>query len=163
MNRLSRIFRVLPALTSDKTTGGDQRLRMRPPILFSKVHRLETRGVAEMAQKLLSIVGAGMLAVALSGCTAAGPSVVRGQCPPGGSCQPGYGACQPGGCPTGTCQSGNCGPGGSCMNLPFHPVHRNYMNYQVPTNLSYPEPNTPAAVVQYPYYTLKGPSDFFMK
>jgi hypothetical protein len=28
---------------------------------------------------------------------------------------------------------------------------------------SYPPANQPAAVVQYPYYTLKGPDDFFLK
>ena len=32
-----------------------------------------------------------------------------------------------------------------------------------PRNLVYPPDNTPAAVVQYPYYTCKGPDDYFMK
>lgn len=65
------------------------------------------------------------------------------------------------------CQTGRCGGTAagcqSCLNLPFYPVHRNYVHYDVPTDLSYPQQNTPAAVVQYPYYTLKGPSDFFMQ
>jgi hypothetical protein len=32
-----------------------------------------------------------------------------------------------------------------------------------PQQLVYPPANSPAAVVQYPYYTHKGPSDFFLK
>lgn len=51
--------------------------------------------------------------------------------------------------------------GGHHLNLPFHPVHRNYVDYRAPRNLSYPENNTPAATVQYPYYTVRGPTDFF--
>lgn len=39
------------------------------------------------------------------------------------------------------------------------------INYttSMPKNLRYPNPNVPPTVVQYPYYTTKGPSDFFMK
>ena len=47
------------------------------------------------------------------------------------------------------------------MNLPFHPVHRNFYTYDAPSNLSYPDENAPPAVLQYPYYTLRGPTDFF--
>ena len=50
-----------------------------------------------------------------------------------------------------------------CINLPFHPVHRNFHTYSVPRGLTYPEQDTPAAMVQYPYYTFRGPTDFFMK
>ncbi|MFK7821858.1 MAG: hypothetical protein AB8G99_24375 [Planctomycetaceae bacterium] len=110
-----------------------------------------------MTQKLMSILGVGVLAFALTGC-AAGDQVVRGQCPPeAGGCASG-GQCGGGG----RCGGRTCG-GGQHLNLPFHPVHRNYVNYQVPKNLSYPQQNTPAATVQYPYYTTKGPTDFFMK
>jgi hypothetical protein len=49
------------------------------------------------------------------------------------------------------------------MNLPFHPVHRNFHTYDVPQGLTYPQQDTPAAVYQYPYYTTRGPTDFFMK
>ena len=35
--------------------------------------------------------------------------------------------------------------------------------YRVPEGLSYPPANQPPAVVQYPYYTLRGPTDFFQK
>jgi len=84
------------------------------------------------------------------------------------------------GCPKGMCgpmaggagcQNGMCGPAGcqggaashpyGRLNLPFHPVHRNYVDYQAPQNLQYPAPNQPNALVQYPYYTLRGPTDFF--
>ena len=65
-------------------------------------------------------------------------------------------------CRNGACQS--CGRGGAGgMNLPFHPVHRNFHTYDVPQGLTYPQQNTPAAVYQYPYYTTRGPTDFFMK
>ena len=69
-----------------------------------------------------------------------------------------YQACPPGqGCPPGQCKDG------MCMNLPCHPVHRNFHTYQAPQNLMYPPENQGAAVYQYPYYTLRGPTDFFMK
>jgi hypothetical protein len=65
-------------------------------------------------------------------------------------------------CDNGACR--NCGLGRApCMNLPFHPVHRNFHTYDVPQGLTYPQQNTPAAVYQYPYYTTRGPTDFFMK
>ena len=35
--------------------------------------------------------------------------------------------------------------------------------YAVPQGLSYPQDNMPAPIVQYPYYPVKGPSDFFMQ
>jgi len=34
--------------------------------------------------------------------------------------------------------------------------------YRAPKNLRYPPANQPAGVVVYPYYTLKGPDDFFL-
>lgn len=134
------------------------------------IRNLKAR-VALMTRKLLSVLGVGLLAVALTGCSA-NDQIVRGQCPPSSQCGPSGGAGGGGGCRLfgGCAGGGNCG--GLCghgagnpngINLPFHPVHRNYVDYQVPTNLSYPKQNTPAATVQYPYYTLKGPSDFFMK
>lgn len=53
-----------------------------------------------------------------------------------------------------------CAPG---CNLPLHPVHRNFQTYSTPPGLMYPQDETPAATVQYPYYTLRGPTDFFME
>jgi len=41
--------------------------------------------------------------------------------------------------------------------------HRHWFTYDQPTDLRYPAANTPAPIVQYPYFTVKGPSDFFMK
>ncbi|MCA9059836.1 MAG: hypothetical protein KDA85_15115 [Planctomycetaceae bacterium] len=64
---------------------------------------------------------------------------------------PGAGYCDP------QCQAG---PG---CNLPFHPVHRNFYTYSTPSNLMYPPENSQPAQVQYPYYTLRGPTDFFME
>ena len=55
------------------------------------------------------------------------------------------------------CGCGRCGQGG------WAPTHHHTFEYKQPTNLVYPPANQPASVVQYPYYTLKGPSDFFMK
>ena len=41
--------------------------------------------------------------------------------------------------------------------------HRHWFTYDQPTDLRYPAANSPAPIVQYPYYTVKGPSDFFLK
>ena len=41
--------------------------------------------------------------------------------------------------------------------------HYHTYSYREPDNLSYPCPNQPGGVVTYPYYTHKGPSDFFYK
>ena len=65
----------------------------------------------------------------------------------------------PGGCP-------GCQPGshhGHRTGIALKPEHWMKMEYKVPKHLSYPQENFPAPVVQYPYYTHKGPSDFFMK
>jgi hypothetical protein len=43
------------------------------------------------------------------------------------------------------------------------PKHHHTYDYRIPKNLVYPPQNQPAGVVVYPYYTCKGPSDFFMK
>lgn len=67
-------------------------------------------------------------------------------------------------CPT--CPPGH-GHGGQCQdagcNLPFHPVHRNFHTYSYPQGLMYPPENAQPALYQYPYYTLRGPTDFFME
>ncbi len=57
------------------------------------------------------------------------------------------------------CPSGNCQP----MTKVWSPSHHHTWDYQPPQNLSYPPQNQPPAVIQYPYYTLRGPTDFFMK
>lgn len=43
------------------------------------------------------------------------------------------------------------------------PTHYQTYRYDWPQNLVYPDNQVPAGMVQYPYYTLRGPSDFFMK
>lgn len=61
-------------------------------------------------------------------------------------------------CPPADCPDNNCLACKKCW-----PHHKHYYSYAEPQNLLYPPANTPAAMVQYPYYTVKGPSDFFMK
>lgn len=48
------------------------------------------------------------------------------------------------------------GPGGA-----WYPTHHHWHSYEAPRNLQYPASNVPPAVVVYPYYTVKGPDDFF--
>jgi hypothetical protein len=63
--------------------------------------------------------------------------------------------------PSGTMYgSGYCQP--SCGHG-WAPTHYHTFEYRQPKNLVYPPANQPAAVVQYPYYTVKGPSCFFYK
>jgi hypothetical protein len=88
--------------------------------------------------------------------------VQQASCPQGGygNCPPqGYSNC-PEGCPPGHGghHFGHIGPDGD-----WYPTHRHTQSYKTPSNLSYPPPNVPAGAVVYPYYTLKGPSDFFRK
>jgi len=64
------------------------------------------------------------------------------------------------------CRSGNChihGQHGHNGDGSWRPTHRHFYTYDAPKNLVYPPQNTPAAMVQYPYYTCKAPDDFFMK
>lgn len=124
-----------------------------------------------MIGRLSMILLSGAIGLSLTGCSATSPTM-RAQSPcEGGMCDPGNGGGMPygmsAGCPTGaycdSCQ--NCGPrraGG--INLPFHPVHRNFHTYKVPQNLKYPQcDNLQPAAYQYPYYTTRGPTDFFMQ
>jgi hypothetical protein len=73
-----------------------------------------------------------------------GGASAMGGCP---YCQHGA-ACPPNGCP-------HCGTG--C------PKHHMTYQYKWPQNLVYPPQVMPAGVIQWPYYTLRGPTDFFMK
>lgn len=45
----------------------------------------------------------------------------------------------------------------------WRPTHHHTWEYHAPKNLVYPPANQQPAVVQYPYYTVKGPTDFFYK
>lgn len=69
------------------------------------------------------------------------------RCPPGpGAGAPGYGRYGAGGA-------------GDPRQLDYRYLYR----YRAPQNLRYPAANQPAGVVAYPYYTVKGPDDFFLK
>ena len=61
------------------------------------------------------------------------------------------------GCP------GCCSAAGqhNLLAMPKHHVFSHGNNQ--PKDLVYPPANQPGAVVQYPYYTVKGPTDFFME
>lgn len=78
----------------------------------------------------------------------------------GGGASTGCPACEYGrGCPQGGCQHcgcQGCGPGGC-------PQHYQTYQFNWPQNSVYPANEVPAGMVQYPYYTLRGPTDFFMK
>jgi hypothetical protein len=65
------------------------------------------------------------------------------------------------GCPA--CEYGNACPGGGCKHCGCKPRHYQTYRFDWPQNMVYPPDVMPAGMVVYPYYTLKGPSDFFMK
>lgn len=70
------------------------------------------------------------------------------------------------GCPA--CNGGMSCPAGGCPHCGFGcghgcPKHVHSYQYNWPRNQVYPSPVLPAGMVQYPYYTLRGPTDFFMK
>ena len=122
-----------------------------------------------MHSRAVTLMLSGAIGIFVSGCASTSPTF-RGQSPhdmyghagcESGMCSPG-GSCEPSG--HGQCRSGLCNHGGGAgCNLPFHPVHRNFHTYHAPQGLMYPPENAPPAQVQYPYYTLRGPTDFFME
>lgn len=63
-------------------------------------------------------------------------------------------SCPQSGCPH--CGANGIAPGGC-------PQHYQTYRYDWPQNMVYPPDQVPAGMVQYPYYTLRGPTDFFMK
>lgn len=63
-------------------------------------------------------------------------------------------------CPDPYCQCNGHGSCWSCLKK-LH-GHHHFYRYKEPRGLVYPPANSPAAVVQYPYYTHKGPSDYFL-
>ncbi|MBX3439245.1 MAG: hypothetical protein KF861_17270 [Planctomycetaceae bacterium] len=67
---------------------------------------------------------------------------------------PGYDGAM--GCPQGPCGNG-CGHG--CGHGCPHNYHS--YSYSRPSDLVYPAAGTPGGAIVYPYYTHKGPSDFF--
>lgn len=137
-----------------------------------------------MHSRALTLLLSGAIGLLATGCASTTPTF-RGQSPNpsfasfGGPVQQGYDNSNGAGCPNGQCYPGpsgyasQCPPGGHChnghcngaghCNIPFHPVHRNFHTYSAPQGLMYPPENAAPAMVQYPYYTLRGPTDFFMK
>ena len=62
-------------------------------------------------------------------------------------------------CPQRGCR--RCGRGCGYQN--GMPQHVQTYQFDYPQNMVYPQQGPPAGMVQYPYYTLRGPTDFFMK
>lgn len=62
-------------------------------------------------------------------------------------------------CPRGGCR--RCGRG--CGYHNGMPQHVQSYQYNWPQNQVYPTQGVPSGMVQYPYYTLRGPTDFFMQ
>ncbi len=90
-------------------------------------------------------------------------------CPPGGygqgypaNCPPGYEQGYPADCPPGYGHGGRHGRHhGGHYGLNICPQDVHSYDYIVPNNLVYPQPNAVGGAVVYPYYTHRGPSDFF--
>ncbi|RLS53963.1 MAG: hypothetical protein DWH91_13055 [Planctomycetota bacterium] len=126
------------------------------------------------------------LAISASGCGATGAAVTRGQNPNGpaigmqpdhrvrpvaaiqdhvqGSHTSYYSDRQAPACPPqgGTCPHGIHGGCRSCGTAnDWYPKHHFSYSYSVPNDLKYPSPNAVGGAIAYPYYTFKGPSDFF--
>jgi len=128
-----------------------------------------------MLNRTMAVLLSGAIGILVTGCASSTPTM-RAQSPQNGFGSSSNGPAMNHDCPM--CQSGEghgqvCPPnhggygGPNCQgagcNLPFHPVHRNFHTYQAPQNLMYPPENAAPAQVQYPYYTFRGPTDFFMK
>jgi hypothetical protein len=87
------------------------------------------------------------------GSPVSGASYANVDCESQNSCPPGTGECPPGDC-YGVCHGFLFGTSKICPNGYSY-------NYQVPNDLRYPQPNAVGGAVVYPYYTHRGPSDFF--
>jgi hypothetical protein len=130
------------------------------------------------------------LAISASGCGTTGATVARGQNPQGpigmqadhrvrpvghvrdhisGQHTSYYHDAQMAGCPPqgGQCRTGTCPHGvhGGCRSCgsanDWYPQHHFSYSYSVPNDLKYPSQNAVGGAIAYPYYTFKGPSDFF--
>ena len=116
---------------------------------------------------VLGLAACAVIAVT-AGCSTTGDTV-RGQNPPAVSEQQNVpiqqAALQPAPYPNQPYVIENAqGAGGfnSSSRRGWYPTHQHTFDYRAPQGLVYPPANQPAAVVQYPYYTLKGPDDFFL-
>jgi len=106
-----------------------------------------------MRAMLLSLAAAAALLPVLTGCSTQRSNVSRSQSPANGTYVNAHGeVCEeecPPDCPRHCCRF--CNGLGCCHCRPYH----------VPTDLAYPPAGQPPAIVQYPYYTCKGPDCFF--
>jgi hypothetical protein len=101
---------------------------------------------------ILSLAAAAALLPVLTGCSTGKSQVARGQTPAGAVVNAqGQEWCEEECPPRHCCRF--CNGLGCCHCRP----------YCVPSDLSYPPANQPPAIVQYPYYTCKGPDCFFKK
>jgi hypothetical protein len=126
----------------------------------------------------LSVLGAAAVPMAI-GCTHNG-QIVRGQTPldpesaqtaqaapidpTTASPMNGYGAPMEGygpGCPPAGYGGYGAYPDPRHRRFAYDPQYN--IRYRIPDGLRYPPPGDVPAVVQYPYYTHKGPDDFFLK
>ena len=75
-------------------------------------------------------------------------------------CRKAHGQTGPGGYVSSSYQGGVYDPGPG-----WYPRHHHTYFYDVPDDgeFVYPPADQPPAVVQYPYYTVRGPSDFFLQ
>jgi hypothetical protein len=136
-----------------------------------------------MNGKILAGVTLGLIGLACAGC-ASDTGIVRAQAPGEGPPPQGavvYGTPQ-NPCPQCGSTDGTCAH--CCLGLGYEPHHRVWSHYSQPDAatcldgygcchlgcptpfgdhgpLVYPPNPTPGAIVQYPYYTCKGPDDFF--
>jgi hypothetical protein len=92
----------------------------------------------------------------LAGNGLSGASYANAPCEQPNSCPPSYGECPPG--YGGHAHGG--GRGALFGTSKICPDGYSY-GYQVPNDLRYPQPNAVGGAVVYPYYTHRGPSDFF--
>jgi hypothetical protein len=137
-----------------------------------------------MSGKILLGLSLGLIGLASAGCSSA-PGIVRAQSPgtPDAVMAAGPGTA-PVGTPANPCPQCGCTDGTCSHCLGHNPHHRFWAHYAGPDAangcgccslhspfpcstcgdhgpLVYPPNPTPGAIVQYPYYTCKGPDDFF--
>jgi hypothetical protein len=171
------ILRVLWPIKKDRPSA-----RAAPASRFGDTSPQEDQ---TMNGKIVLGLTLGMLGLACAGC-ASDPGIVRAQAPgPDGAMTAGP---APNGVAYGTSQNPcpQCGStDGTCVHCclgSYQPHHRNWSHYSQPDGgcgscclhspipcstcgdrgpLVYPPNPTPGAIVQYPYYTCKGPDDFF--
>lgn len=116
----------------------------------------------------IQVVAATLVIGLMAGC-ASSPAVMRAQSPDGNPDGP-YGAVQ---------QVNHSGSSDYYYNMGMDPMAQGYcgpdgcghefcappscyrFQYRVPQGLNYPPPNAMPGMVQYPYYTVKGPDCFF--